>query len=387
MLLAALSALCLSASAQITITNNTFPSAGDTLRYATDNNPQGIDVKQGAGVTNFFWDFGDLKVEQTSRTTYRPAAEGVNVGRFVGADIVVIGQAGESYYNKTATKFEFMGYAGSDPIGFGLNVVALNNPAVAERKAPLNYGDVATQTNNLSLPFPAQQILDFLPDSIVSSFPILPDSFRVSIKTNRSENVDGWGTCHIPGATTPYPVLRQKRTDYTSNKLEAYIKPLPFFPGTWLDITNFIPGGGFGNFTATDTTVTYRFLSGTEKEEIAIATMSNDGSTVEAVRFKNNGTTVAPEILLAPGGANIQAFPNPAVEWVRFDCTNLQAGDYTLKIFNIIGKTVLKETYPISGNRSIRIELENFKKGTYLYSLADSKGNIIGTKRLVVLKP
>ena len=389
MLLAALSALCLSAAtAQITITANTFPSPGDVLLYATDNNPQGIDVVTNAGVTNFLWDVSKLKVGQTSKTTYQPANAGVNLPNFTGADMVVIGQAGESYYNKTATKFEFMGYSGSDPLGFNLNVLARYSPVLVERKAPLNYNDESKQTTNLSLPFPAAPILALLPDSVVSAFPIQPDSLRVRSKLERAERVDGWGSCKIPGGNS-YPVLRLRRTDYTTNSLDAFIKPLPFLPGTWVDVTSLIGGvgGGFGDLLGTDTTITFRFLSGTEKEEIAVATMSNDLSTVETVRFKNTtGISPAPEAL-APGTANIQAYPNPAVEWVRFDCTNLASGDYTLKIFNVIGKTVWKEVYPINGSRSIRIELDNFRKGTYLYSLADSKGNIIGTKRLVVLKP
>lgn len=392
MLLAALSALCLSAAtAQITITDNTFPSAGDTLKYAIDNNPQGIDVMTNAGVTNFLWDFSDLKVSQTTQTTFRPASAGTNLPSFPGADMVVISQTGESYYNKTTTKFEFLGYSGTDPLGFGLNVLAKYNPVLVERRAPLKYNDSSQQNTSLSLPFPAGPILAFLPDSLVSSFPILPDSFRVRTKLSRTEKVDGWGTCKIPGKS--YPVLRLRRTEYNTNTLDAFIKPLPFLPGTWVDVTNLIGGGGggvgggFGNFLGTDTTITFRFLSGTEKEEIAVATMSNDLSTVEAVRFKNTtGISPAPEVL-APGTANIQAYPNPAVEWVRFDCTNLASGDYTLKIFNVIGKTVWKEVYTINGSRSIRIELDDFRKGTYLYSLADSKGNIIGTKRLVVLKP
>jgi len=117
-----------------------------------------------------------------------------------------------------------------------------------------------------------------------------------------------------------------------------------------------------------------------------VATMNNDLSQVQSVEFKDNAI-VADFEAYAPGAANIQAFPNPAVERVRFDCTNLPSEEYTLKIFNIIGKVVWKQNYMISGNRSMTLELEDFRKGTYLYSLVDSKGNIVGTKRLVVLKP
>lgn len=381
MLLVALSALCLSASAQITITNGTFPSAGDTLRYAIDDAPQGIDVVPTAGVTNFTWDFTGLKPAQFSETTFKNASTGINVAKFPGADLVVVGQTGENYFNKTATNFESMGYAGADPAGLGLQVLAKYSPVLLERKAPLNFFDVqGPQTTNLTLPFSAKQ----LPDSLFQGLPVKPDSIRIRFKTDRFSIVDGWGNCKIPGGS--YPVLRQKRTEYSETALDV---KFPFIG--WVDIATLIGGGGggggFGGFLGKDTTISYRFLSGTEKTEIAIATMSNDLSEVQTVRYKNNQTTTAAPDLEAPGGANIQAFPNPAVEWVRFDCTNLQPGDYTLKIFNVIGKTVWRESYSISGSRSIRIDLDSFKKGTYLYSLVDSKGNIIGTKRLVVLKP
>ncbi|MBK9337851.1 MAG: T9SS type A sorting domain-containing protein [Lewinellaceae bacterium] len=83
----------------------------------------------------------------------------------------------------------------------------------------------------------------------------------------------------------------------------------------------------------------------------------------------------------------MQAIPNPAIDWVRFDCNNLSADEYTLKIFNIVGKVVWKETFQAAGKRAISLNLENFNKGTYLYSLVNRKGDIIGTKRLVVVKP
>jgi hypothetical protein len=379
MLLAIFSALYLSASAQITVTSTTFPSAGDTLRNAVDDNPSSSinpATPPGGGQV---WDFSSLQAAQTSETAYLAASQGGSVSDFPGADLVIIGQAGETYFNVTNSKMEALGYAGADPAGFGLDVLAKFSPPIAERKSPLNFFDISQQTTDLSLPFSTE----LLPDSLFQGFP-KPDSIRVRSNTQRLEVVDAWGTCQIPGGS--YPVLRQKRTEYTTTNLDAYIGSP--FPLGWVSISQFLGGGGggLGNFIGTDTTVTYRFYSGTEKEEIAVASMNNSLSEVTSVRFKNNSTSAAPEVD-SPGSAGIQAFPNPAVEWVRFDCTNIAPGEYTLKIFNIIGKVVWKEKYALSGNRSIRLELNNFKKGTYLYSLVDSKGNIIGTKRLVVLKP
>lgn len=375
MLLVALSALCFGASAQITVTSATFPVAGDTLMFAFDNDPSGnLDPATPPG-GNQLWDFSALQFSQTNETVYRPASAGMNFMSYPGAELVVIGQAGETYFNVTNDKFEVLGYAGSDPTGFGLSVLAKFGPPISERKSPLQFFDITQQTTDLSLPFSTEN----LPDSLFQGAPFIPDSIRIRLNTQRLDVVDGWGNCQIPGGS--YPVLRQKRTEYTTTNLDVY---LGGFIG-WVDISQ-LGGGGFSDFLGTDTTVSYRFISGTEKEEIAVATMNNDLSTLASVRFKNNSTTPAPEPK-APGSANIQAHPNPAIEFVNFNCYNLPPDLYTLKIFNIVGKVVWKNNYSLSGTRAVRVGLDDFAKGTYLYSLSDSKGNIIGTKRLVVLKP
>lgn len=375
MLLAVFSALCLGTSAQITVTSATFPVAGDTLRYAFDNAPSGSLNPATPPGGNQFWDFTLLAISQTSETVYRPASAGNQVANFPGADLAIIGQVGETYFNVTNDKFEALGYAGADPAGFGLNVVAKFSPPIVERRSPMKFFDINQQTTNLSLPFSTEQ----LPDSLFQGAPFIPDSIRIRLNTQRLDEVDGWGTCQIPGGS--YPVLRQKRTEYTTTNLDVYVGILG-----WLDISQF-GGGVFSEFLGTDTTVTFRFISGTEKEEIAVATMNNELSAVESVRFKNNGFVDIEEPGTSLSTASIQAHPNPAVEYVKFKCTNLRKDEYTLKIYDIVGKVVWKNNYNMGGNAEIRLELTNFKKGTYLYSLVDSKGNTIGTKRLVVLKP
>lgn len=378
MLLALFTALCFSSSAQITITASVFPVAGDTFKIATDPNPGNLQVATAPGGDQL-WDLTGLQVSQTDEIVFRPASAGIHSMSFPGSDLVVISPSAESFYNITTTQVQLTGYAGLDQANLGVQVIARYEPPFIERRAPMNFFDVNNQTSDLSLPFSTDQ----LPDTLLSVLPFVPDSFRLRINTNRLDVVDAWGTCQIPGGS--YPVLRMKRTDHTSTALDVKV---PFLG--WVDLSTLIGGGGggtpIGNFVGTDTTVSYRFYSGTEKQEIAVATMTNDLSSVASVRFKNNATVAAPEID-APGAANIQAFPNPAIERVRFDCTNLPSEEYTLKIFNIIGKVVWKQNYTINGNRSVTVELQDFRKGTYLYSLIDSKGNIIGTKRLVVLKP
>ena len=375
MLLAIFSALFFSASAQVTVTAATFPGAGDTLDYALDSDPGGLTIATPPG-GNQTWNLSDLQADETSRVIYLPASAGVHSMDYPNAELVVIGDNRETYYDKTNTQFTRLGYAGADASSFGLEVVARFSPALVERKSPLQFFDITVQTVDLSLPLATDQI----PDSLLTGIVITPDSVRVRINTNRLDVVDGWGKCQIPGGN--YDVLRVKRTEYRTTALDVYLLL------GWVDITSLLGNGNtLGGFLGTDTTTTFRFYNQVEKEEIAVATMSNDLATVEQVRFKNNSGTSASIEADSPGAASIQAYPNPAVEWVRFNCANLPQGDYTLKIFNIIGKVVWKENYQLNGSKSIRVELDDFKKVTYLYSLIDGQGNIIGTKRLVVLKP
>lgn len=383
LLASALSALCFTASsAQITLTNAIFPALGDSLTYLIDESPLGINPATPPG-GNQVWDFSGLQADDASSLVFRNPATGNNSANFPGADLVVLGQ-GETYYNITNDRFEVLGYAGIDPANLGLQLSGVKfYPPLIERRSPTNFFDINSQSSNLGVSFPTNQ-----PplDSIFSGLPVDIDSMRVRVNTNRTEVADAYGTCQIPGGT--YPVLRLKRTDYVTTSIDVYVVLFPGF-GNWVDLSSIIGGGGgggIGNFIGTDTTVTYRFMNNTVKEEIAVATMNNELSEVETVRYKNNGTSPAYEPLLQFAG-NIQAFPNPAVEWVRFDCTNIPAGEYTLKIFNIIGKCVWKKNYTLAGTTSFKVELDDFKKGTYIYSLVDKNGNAVGTKRLVVLKP
>ncbi len=376
MLLAAFAFSCLSAVAQITVTNSTFPSIGDTLVMSRDQNPALTNAITPPGGSQS-WDFSTLITTQITRTAYRPTTDGTHAADFPNAKLATITQANETYYNKSATKFESLGYAGAAPANFQLQVLARFNPPVALRRAPMNFFDINQSVTDLSLPFS----LKALPDTLTAQIP--GDSIRFRIHYQRLDAVDAWGKCKIPGGE--YDVLREKRTEYTTTAVDIKIPVLG-----WLDLSILLGGGGgggLGGLIGTDTSVTYHFFNDKVKEEIAVLTLNNEQSEVSSASFKNNGQSVPTKEEIAPSVASINAFPNPAVETVQFTCANLPTNDYTLKIFNIVGDAIWKETYQISGTRVIQVDLSNFKKGTYLYSLSDKMGKVVGTKRLVILKP
>lgn len=363
--------LAISLHAQITVTNTVFPAASDILNVAMDNNPVGIDAATPPG-GNQNWDFSNLKHSSTTKTVFL-ASPGPNAGSFPDAEVYTNSAGKESYFNITPTKFELLGTAGLDPMGIGVQAVSLFSPALTERRAPLNFFDINQSTSNQTLLFiPAD-----LPAILFQGSPVQPDSVRFHINTQRLDVVDGWGNCQIPGGT--YPVLRMKRTEYVSNSVDFYVPPLG-----WIDISTG-GGGGFAGFIGTDTTTAYHFISGTEKEAIAIATLNNAQSAIVSVQFKDNAASAAPEIPASDQGI-LNAYPNPATVWFDIACANMPNGNYTIYIYNALGHLVWTEMRAFSGDHAVRVGVDGFAAGHYLVQVLDDNGKMVGVKNLVVLK-
>lgn len=364
---------------QITVTAATFPAANDTLRYAIDDMPApSLDALLTPPGGAQVWSLMNVNPGAPFTVVYQAAATGKNAARFPGAELVSTNPARETYYNITTTRFENMGFSGIDQLGLNINVVNPFMPALVERRAPMRFFDINQQTSNVSLALSIRE----LPDVIRNSIPGisgLVDSVRFRLNTQRLDVVDGYGTMQIPAGQ--FNVLREKRTEYRTGAFDART---PLLGWINVPVTN-IPI--LANALRTDTTVSYHFFSDRSKEVIAVATLNNAQNRLSSVQVKTNRITVATDDFDAPGAAGISAFPNPAIEWVRFDCANLPANDYTIKIFNIVGKVVWRETHNINGSKSVHVPLDHFKKGTYLYSLTNKEGTVLGTKRLVVLKP
>jgi len=358
--------------AQITITSAYFPAAGDTLKTATDNLPDGINLGNPGGPQT--WDFTSLQAPFTTNTLYLDASAGGAFSSFLNADLMVLlpGE-NEAYFNLSSGKFEYLGYYGADPIGLGLELVVRYSPALVERRAPLNYQNSYETTSNLLLPFSA----DDIPGGFLDSLPITPDSFRIKVNIVRSDEVDAFGTVKLPGAS--FQALRMKRTDVNTTLLEA---KFPFIE--WTDITALIPENPFlGEFTTTS----YFFFSNLAKEPIAVVSVNPDTGEPQRVEFRVGNEIPSSALTISNIQPSLYAFPNPSYGEVRFDFQNLAAGNYEIKIYNILGMEVWQKKFWISGNRSVKVNLDQLRKGTYLYSLVNSKGKTLATKRLMIVRP
>ncbi|MEY4904776.1 MAG: hypothetical protein RLZZ292_2591, partial [Bacteroidota bacterium] len=95
----------------------------------------------------------------------------------------------------------------------------------------------------------------------------------------------------------------------------------------------------------------------------------------------------AAEDIFSPARSDVRAYPNPAIEEVNFELANLPASNYTIKIYNMLGSVVWKETNFVLGSKTIKANISALQKGSYLYNVTDSNGKVHATRRLIVLRP
>ena len=361
---------------QITVTSSSFPAVGDTLRSALEGAPQGIEITAPGGDQT--WDFSTLQGVM-SEIVVRPASEGMNTELFPDANLLFPigndGLGGESYRLTDANSYRLVGYVGPDPANLGIITRVPFSPPIIERRSPMNFFDVNNTNYAILVSFPT----DSLPGELTNDLPIVPDSIRLRVASSRTDVVDGWGTLSIPGGT--YDVLREKRTEIRETLVEALVGIGPF--ATWVDVTEFLPS----EFLGTDTLTTYIFVNDQEKENIAEVRVTNDeAETPIAVTYKSNDV-VTNVRYVNTGRADIFAYPHPAINNVRINFLNIAPGNYTFRIFNILGKEVVNKQYQINGDRTVGIDIDTLQKGTYLYNLTNDKGKVLKTKRLMVIRP
>lgn len=357
--------------AQVTVTEASFPAVGDTLFIAVDNLPSGIPVTPGGG--NQRWDFSSLQSPFARRIRVQSPAEGVGNAAFPDANqLIFLDDNVEGYYRRSNSELQFLGIFGDDPLDIGFRAAARLESPITERRAPLRYLDASQEESDLVLAVDT----DELPRRLLDQLPITPDSLRIRIHIDRQDEVDAWGKVIIPGGI--FDVLREKRIEVRSTRLDAKIGILD-----WQDITDLIPDN---DQLGTLTTVTHHYFSNEAKEPIAVITLDEDERNALRAEYKaiDITTNVQNVSNLKPG---VYAFPNPAIVNVRFEFSHLPAGNYTLKIFNILGVEQWSQRYYISGSRTEKVNISDLRKGTYLYSLIDERGKTITTRRLIVIRP
>lgn len=362
-------AMALGLNAQITVTNATFPIAGDTLQYAVDFSPAGVTITPAGGPTT--WDFTQLGFDLTTTTVFRPASEGAAAASYPTATLFTAGAngEGETYYAVSATSFDNLGFSGTAPTG-GLPIQTEYkfDPPVPERRAPMSFIDDNLAESSLSIAFAVAD----LPDSLPISIPPIADSIRIRGTASRIDLVDAYGTLSIPGGGT-YDVLREKRTEFRDTRLDIHT-----FLG-WQDITDLVIGGALGESFGKDTTITYLFFSNTEKEIIATVNAGSDGLEPQSVEYKYLGQVNAASDteLQRP---TVTFSPNPASEQTVIALKNFIPGTYSLQVLDASGRLVMKKALATDQET---VFLGALYSGSYFYQVLDENGQLKATGKLL----
>lgn len=79
----------------------------------------------------------------------------------------------------------------------------------------------------------------------------------------------------------------------------------------------------------------------------------------------------------------LKSFPNPAISFINFDFIKDYDKGYNLQIYNFMGKKV----YDLNNTPTqIRVSLQDFYRGIYIYQLRNKNGQIIDSGKFQVLK-
>lgn len=76
-------------------------------------------------------------------------------------------------------------------------------------------------------------------------------------------------------------------------------------------------------------------------------------------------------------------YPNPATSYINFEFSKSIDKNYTLQVYNFIGKKVIEQNIT---SPKTTISLDNFFRGIYIFQIRDNKGKLIDSGRFQVSK-
>ncbi len=79
------------------------------------------------------------------------------------------------------------------------------------------------------------------------------------------------------------------------------------------------------------------------------------------------------------------ASPNPTTGNIAVRLFNHPYDDYTIELYNVVGKKIFSRTFNRNNGRLLKTDISSLKRGTYMYSVLDSKGRKLMTKRISLI--
>lgn len=413
-----LSAIMVTAQAQIVLTAADAPAIGDAFTYATDTLPQ--TTSPGASGADQTWDFSNLQAHELSTIEMIHPAQAPNSEDFPTATLAQV-------VNDGSYGFAAITPAGVIALGSALNlfdseefISVVFDPAQTLFTFPTTFGTTLSETYGFTV-------------TVDGSF-FDVDSIRIESAAMQSVETDGYGTLIMP--TGSFQALRQRVETVTETSLFA------LFFGTWLPLENTI-----------DTLISYQWLTEEAKGQALTVELSGD-SIISATWLQSLGIVVQAPVVdfafeLQGGGevqftdqsvnnptewdwdfgdtntsslqnpthtytssgtyqvcltatnaggsatscedvtvtivaneevdsrATMQVFPNPAGDWITFETKDVPTDNLYLNILNLSGQQVFNTT--LTGR--LTLDINGFAAGPYLYLLRNQEGRIVAEGR------
>lgn len=366
---------CVLAQAQISIDKFSLPQKGDVLKTKYEVNPM---VEVGTPGADKVWDFSNVNGAPRTLELLSPSEGSVALddAEFLTKPTEVV----ENYFKADSKGDLYQYYIKTvDPL---FQQYEINTPFTDDeiyRKANINFGDSDYYISRYGLSLAWTD----LPDTLTQGIPLTFDSVRFSIVTDRQDVIDAYGKVKLPDGK--WDVLREKSIRIRKIEVAGYSF------GTWIPIPSNLLSqllGQYASLIKPDTSYHFNYYSDKAIETVATVISKNlDGSSPSSIEYKD-GAQVTNVLNVGNSLPNISAFPNPTYGMVEFTLDQVKSGDYTIVVYNILGKTLWeKNVRKTKTKHHFKADLSSLQKGTYLYSVLDNYGSKLVTKRLVIINP
>lgn len=374
-------------NAQITVTNTAFASQGQTFGTNIVNGLQRIDITPAG--PNQTWDMMDLQGTPSDYTA-TVATSGSAYSFFAPSTVIIPeigGIAGDGYVKIDANQMSTVGIIATID-GFVSDFpVPLTSPRI-DLETPMNYGNTSSSSFGFQVALDPHDPAGTQLDTLISNYEALLggllsiDSIRITFTTNRTTEVDAWGNLSTPSGA--YDVLRLRKVDTTNTVLEIKVTFGTGAPGTvWQDPSGlgFDPSAlGFGGL---DTIITYEFWDATLQQPVLKCLTDGDETPTYGQYYRTGVSTKG----ITPTNGKAYAYPNPATTNFTLELNNFEAGDYKVKMYNILGKEVKNIPFRYSGDTKMLIETDDLQAGTYIYRILNNNDESLITRRIIITQP
>ncbi|MFK7950384.1 MAG: T9SS type A sorting domain-containing protein [Saprospiraceae bacterium] len=376
-------------NAQITVTDAVFAGVNQSFETNIINGLQRIDVT--AAGPNQTWDMANLQGTAVDYTV-TDATAGAAFSFFNTSTIIMPefgGTTGEAYINVTSNKMETVGIIATIPGLVTDFTVPLGQPRI-DIETPMNYSDVSSSSFDFTVELDPHEPAGTQLDSVITALEasagglIAVDSIRVIFNTNRTTEVDAWGTLTTPAGT--FDVLRLRKVDTTNTELQVRLSTFGIPNPNWQNPVVSLgvnPADLEDLGVGIDTVITYEYWDANEKQPILKYVADGNENPTYGQYARTSTSTKG----IAGSNVKINAYPNPATDNFMLEMKNLDAGDYTLKMYNIIGKEVKAIPFRYNGDTKMLVQTGDLNPGTFIYRILNENDKSVATRRIIIVRP